>query len=156
MPWRSWRWSMARGVFIDMDTDPLAQYPGYLLRRISVDSMAELTRRLRTLRLRPAEASVLLIVEANRNITQVRLARMIDIAAPNLVPLIARLAERGLIERFAVDGRSHGLHLTAPGAAQAQSARKIFVKHEQALMSRLPARQREPFMAALRALWLKN
>jgi DNA-binding MarR family transcriptional regulator len=113
-----------------MIIDPLADYPGYLLRRVSVASMNGLARRLKALQLRPAE-----------------------VAAPNMVPLIARLAGRGLIVRQAVDGRSHGLHLTEEGLTVARKAKKVMLTHEKALLARIPAVQRSAFLAALRALW---
>jgi DNA-binding MarR family transcriptional regulator len=134
-------------------SDPLQDFPGYLLRRISVAAMGDLARRLKPLRLRPAEASVLLIVEANRNVSQVTVGRMVDIAAPNMVALMAKLVERGLVERQPRDGRSHGLHLTSEGASVARKVRKAVLAHEEAILARIPAAQRSGFLAALRALW---
>ena len=43
-------------MLVLMTIDPLANYPGYLLRRVSVVSMSELAQRLKALQLRPAEA----------------------------------------------------------------------------------------------------
>jgi DNA-binding MarR family transcriptional regulator len=136
-----------------MTIDPLADYPGYLLRRVSVAAMADVARRLKTLELRPAEATVVLIIEANRNITPSMVGRMADIATPNMVPLLAKLARRGLIARKAVDGRSHGLSLTGEGLAIARKAKKAIETHERALWGRIPNAQRTTFLAALRALW---
>ena len=59
----------------------------------------------------PSEASVLLVIEANPNISQSEIGRMLEIAGANMAPLISRLQKRELIERQSVDGRSHGLEL---------------------------------------------
>jgi DNA-binding MarR family transcriptional regulator len=136
-----------------MAIDPLLGYPGYLLRRASVASMAGLARRLKLLNLRPAEATVLLIIEANGDITQSTIGRMIDIARANMAPLISRLAKRGLISRHAVDGRSHGLRVTGEGTALVRKVKKTVVAHEEALLAKIPAAHRRAFLSALQALW---
>jgi DNA-binding MarR family transcriptional regulator len=99
------------------------------------------------------EAGVLLVIEANANTTQSEIGRMLDIAGANMAPLVARLADRKLIERLPVDGRSHGLALTHAGRALAARARKTFKEHEEELLSRIPSSQHAAFMASLRALW---
>ncbi|HKX55834.1 MAG TPA: helix-turn-helix domain-containing protein, partial [Xanthomonadales bacterium] len=95
-----------------MANDPLENYPGYSLRRASAAAMARLARRFAKLDLRPTDASVLMVIDANPNITQSEISRMLDIASANMAPLVSRLADRGLVERLPVDGRSHGLALT--------------------------------------------
>jgi len=133
--------------------DPLENYPGYSLRRASVASMGKLARRFAALDLRPAEASVLMVVDANPNITQSEIGRMLDIASANMAPLVSRLADRAFLMREPVDGRSHGLALTGAGRACAAKVKKTVAAHEKELLARIPARQRAGFLAALRALW---
>ena len=98
-----------------MAIDPLEDYPGYALRRASAATMARLARRFAALDLRAAEASVLMVIDANPNITQSEIGRLLDIASANMAPLVSRLADRELVERQPVDGRSHGLALTRYG-----------------------------------------
>jgi len=133
--------------------DPLKDLPGYALRRASSATMQKLTRDLAPLDLRPSEASVLLVIEANPNITQSEAGRMLDIAGANMAPLISRLDRRELLARQPVDGRSHGLELTAAGRALCTRAKKIMSAHEERLMRKIPASQRADFVAALQALW---
>jgi DNA-binding MarR family transcriptional regulator len=135
-----------------MSIDPLKDFPGYALRRISADSMAALARRLGTLGLRPTEATVLMIIEANPGITQSEIGRMLDIASANMAPLASGLRKRELVVRERVDGRSHGLRLSEAGRKLAQRARKAMVDHETALLEPLSAAQRKAFLAGLRAL----
>ncbi len=136
-----------------MIVDPLKEFPGYALRRASAATIAKLAERLAVFDLRPSEASVLLVIHANRNITQSEIGRMLDIAGANMAPLASRLADRGLIERQPIDGRSHGLTLSAAGRALAQQVKKTFKEHEDDLLSKIPSVHRASFLAALQAIW---
>ena len=136
-----------------MATDPLKDFPGYALRRISANSMAGLARRLADFDLRPTEATVLMLIEANPGITQSEVGRMLDIASANMAPLASRLRKRELVVRERVDGRSHGLRLSDAGRKLAQRARKTMVEHEATLLEPLSTVQRKAFLAALRRLW---
>jgi DNA-binding MarR family transcriptional regulator len=133
--------------------DPLKNFPGYALRRASAAAMQKLARRLSDFNLRPTEGSVLMVIEANPNITQSEIGRLLDIAGANMAPLIGRLAQRELVEREPVDGRSHGLTLSKTGQALVLRVRKAVKSHEEDLLSRIPQAQRASFMAALQALW---
>lgn len=136
-----------------MAVDPLRDFPGYALRRASVATMQTLARRLTELGLRPTDASVLLVIEANPNITQSEIGRMLDIAGANMAPLIARLEKRELVEREPVDGRSHGLTLSKTGRTLSLRARKVIKLHEEELLAKIPVSRRPDFLAALHALW---
>ncbi len=136
-----------------MVVDPLTHYPGYLLRRASAASMERLSSRLATLELRPSEASVLLVIHANPHIKQSQIGRLLDIAGANMAPLVGRLGRSGLIERHPVDGRSHGLTLSAAGRACAAKVDRIIKEHEEELLSQIPKAQRTAFISALQSLW---
>ena len=132
--------------------DPMKGYPGYLLRRVSAASMGVLGRRLEALDLRPSEATVLLVIDSNPGARPSDVGRLLDIASAHMAPLVARLAEQQLIERQAVDGRSHGLLLSGRGRALTARIHAIVDRHEEELLARIPARQREAFVTALRCL----
>ena len=136
-----------------MFVDPLKNFPGYALRRASAASMAKLSRELSSVTLRPSEATVLLVIESNPEITQSEIGQALDIAGANMAPLVGRLAERGVIERRPVDGRSQGLRLTDSGRALAQRVRRIIQTHEDELLAKIPRAQRTSFLECLRALW---
>jgi DNA-binding MarR family transcriptional regulator len=133
--------------------DPLRQFPGYLLRRISSSIMAELSEGLAKLKLRPTEASVLIVIEAQPGMTQSEIGRLLTIQRANMTPLAARLEARELICRRQVDGRSSGLVLTAHGATAAAKAREIMEGCEREMIERIPKECRQAYLAALRALW---
>lgn len=133
--------------------DPLKSLPGYLLRRAASALSNDLGRRLNSLDLRIADMSVLLLVDANAGITQSELGRILDIQRANMAPMTAKLSERGLIAREAVDGRSQGLALTMAGKALAAQARTIADGFEQELVDRVPINLRPNIIPILSALW---
>ncbi|HEY7890371.1 MAG TPA: MarR family winged helix-turn-helix transcriptional regulator [Steroidobacteraceae bacterium] len=133
--------------------DPLEDLPGYALRRASAAIMAKLAARLTDLGLRPSEASVLLIIDANPGVTQSGIGRLLGIARANMAPLTARLAGRDLIVREAAGGRAHGLMLSDPGRRLTRKARRVIAQLEAELIERIPAGQRSAFLRALKALF---
>lgn len=114
--------------------------------------MAKLANRLAPLALRPAEATVLLVIGANPGVTQSEIGRLLDIASANMAPLAARLSERALIVREPVDGRSHGLTLSEAGRRLAQNTRRVIEELEADLLARIPAVHRAAFLSALTSL----
>lgn len=132
--------------------DPLNRYPGYLLRRASLAAMVALATRLAPLDLRPGEATVLTVIEANPNSTQSDIGRLLEIARANMAPLVSRLASRELIERQPVDRRSHGLVLTRSGRSLVARVKAAFAAHEQTLLENIPASHRNAFISGLQAL----
>ncbi len=132
-----------------MINNPLIILPGYALRRISAAFMGRFAARLVGLDLRPAEASVLLVIGANPGATQSEIGRLLGIASANMAPLAARLVKRDLIVRQAVDGRSHGLTLSDVGRRVAQKVRKVIDELEADLLARIPEADRAAFLKVL-------
>ena len=133
--------------------DPLTDYPGYQLRRASAAAMADLVDRLSVLDLRPAEATVLLVIDANPGATLSEIGRLLRIASANMTPLIARLEARNLIEREPMDGRSQGLMLAPLGRSLTRQVKAVVADHEAALIEKIPATTRDEFLRTLRAIW---
>jgi DNA-binding MarR family transcriptional regulator len=132
--------------------NPLKDLPGYALRRVSAAVMARLAAGLSRLDLRPAEATVLLVIGANPGVIQSEVGRVLGIASANMAPLVARLADRELIVREAVDGRSQGLTLSDAGRRLTQKARSIVDDLESDLLARIPSTERAVFLKVLTAL----
>ncbi len=103
---------------------PLTSYVGYALRRAQLRVFGDFIAELAELELRPAQFSVLTLIDANPGIVQARVGESLEIKKANLVPLLNRLAARGLLRRVALDGRSNGLHLTPEGRRLIQRARR--------------------------------
>ena len=134
--------------------DPLRNLPGYALRRASLAVMGQLARRLAKMDLRPTEASVLVVIAANPGITQSEVGQLLEIARANMTPLAARLHDRNLIVRARVDGRSHGIRLSAAGRQLTRKVRQAMTENEAALMDRIPRADHAAFLQALQALWI--
>lgn len=133
--------------------DPLVRLPGYVLRRASAATVAELNQRLQSLDLRHAEAACLLLIDASPGLTQSQIGRLLEIQRSNMVPFVLRLEGRGLIRREKVDGRSQGLILTPSGRSVLAKARKVVEAYESALIRRVPVELRAVVLPILMALW---
>jgi DNA-binding MarR family transcriptional regulator len=133
--------------------DPLARLPGYVLRRASAALLGELNQRLAPLKLRHADAAFLLLLQSTPGMTQSDAGRLLDIQRANMVPLVARLEKRGLIDRKRADGRSHALSLSSVGRALARKVSGVVGEVESALLERVPAALRPMVMPVLLALW---
>jgi DNA-binding MarR family transcriptional regulator len=70
-----------------------------------------------------------------------------------MVPVVARLAARGLIQRKPVDGRSQGLWVTRSGQSFMQKVQRIVATDEAALMRRIPEEMQPMVLPILMALW---
>ena len=133
--------------------DPLLRFPGYALRRAANSTAAELSARLAKVELRQSDASLLMLVASNPGATSSALGRALGIERANMVPLLKRLEEAGLIEREAIDGKSQGLRLTAEGQRRLAEARAIIEAFEDELVARVPPEHRDHLLPALNALW---
>jgi len=136
--------------------NPLEQLLGYQLRRASLVMLADLTRCVADLDLTVTEMSVLLLIEANPQITQSEIGRILAIQRANMTPLAARLVRRDLIEREAVDGRSNGLRVTPAGSAIIEKLRTRIEDNESRFLARVPPQARPQLMSLLNALWREH
>ncbi len=133
--------------------DPLPSFPGYSLRRAANATAAELSARLGEMGLRQVDASLLFLIGANPDVTASALGRQLDIQRANMVPLLKRLEDAGLITRNPLDGKSQGLMLTAKGAESRSQAHGIVESFETELLDRIPSQHRDHLLPALDALW---
>jgi DNA-binding MarR family transcriptional regulator len=132
--------------------DPLAEFPGYALRRASNAMMGLLSKRLNALRLSTTDASILILIHANVNLKQTELCRLLDIKPANMTPRIARMEATGMIFRAKIDGRSNGLMLTPTGEELRRDAWEIMHDHETKLMARVAPEDADHLVPALRTL----
>ena len=132
--------------------DPLISLAGYVLRRASAAALAELNERLVPLKLRHAEVAMLMLTESSPGLTQSHAARVLDIQRANMVPFVARLEARGLLQRRQVDGRTQALDLTRRGRTVLARARRVVEAHEVALLDRVPDELKPLVLPLLMAL----
>jgi DNA-binding MarR family transcriptional regulator len=126
---------------------------GYLLRRISGAVMADLATTLSDLELKISEASVLIVIGDDPGRNQSSIGRRLGIQRANMAPLIAKLVDRGLVERTQADGRSTGLGLTARGAALTHVVRDRITAHESRMFNALTPEERRGLQDLLVKLW---
>lgn len=119
--------------------EPLEDFVGYQLRRVSAASMAQLAIALSGQNLSPVSGTVLLMINANPGETQARIGRALAIQRANIAPLITRLENDSLIERTASDGRSYGLACTPKGKTASRRIMQIMANHEAKLFGALTA-----------------
>lgn len=133
--------------------DPLPGLPGYALRRAANATGAELTSRLADVGLRQSDVSVLILIGENPGVTASAIGRELDIQRANMVPLLKRLEDAGLIGREPIDRKSQGLELTPAGHERLAKARGVVDAFEADLLERIPPEHRPHLLPALEALW---
>jgi DNA-binding MarR family transcriptional regulator len=133
--------------------EPLLALTGYVLRRASIATLAEFSERLAPLDLRPIDAALLILLDAAPQVTHSEVAATLGLRRPNLVPVVAALQKRGLLDRKRLDFRSEGLVLTQPGGVLLKKVRRIIALHEEQLIERVPPELRPMVLPILMALW---
>lgn len=132
--------------------DPLVSLPGYALRRAANAMMAELSARLDPFDLRISDASILLLAADGKDRTSSDIGKMLDIQRANMVPLLNRLDEAGLIERVPINLKSQAIRLTPDGQRKLAEVRAIIDRFEADLLDRIPPEHRQHFLPALQSL----
>lgn len=114
-----------------IDYGPLGQDLGYMLRRAQLWIFQDFLRTMTPLDLRPAQYSVLVIINQNSGLSQISLAGALGIERARLVRLLDQLEERKLVERrpSANDRRSHAMHLTPDGERALAASRELIADH---------------------------
>ena len=132
----------------------LENHLGYFLRRLQIWVFQDFIQTLRPMKVRPAQYSVLLVIEANPGLSQADLADTLGIERARLVRLLDGLEKRGLMRREAspVDRRSHALFLTEAGEKALGPVKALAAEHEANLTQRLGREKHDALLEALREL----
>jgi DNA-binding MarR family transcriptional regulator len=114
---------------------------GYALRRAQLAVFQDFVETMAALDIRPAQFSVLLLIELNPGVSQAQIGEALGIKAANLAVMLNALAARGVAERRpgALDRRAHALHLTAAGRALMRRLHDGVADHERRIVARLGA-----------------
>ena len=142
----------ASGTAAAIDFGPLEDSVGYLLRRAQIVVFQRFFELFAKEALRPAQYSVLTVIEHNPGLSQTRLADALGIKKTNLVAMIDELEERSLARRMptANDRRSRALFLTPKGKALMLRLHRLDGVIDQRLTQALSAGERRQFCEALR------
>jgi DNA-binding MarR family transcriptional regulator len=132
--------------------DALNGHLGYFVRRLQLWVFQDFIRALATIDISPAQYSVLVVINANRGLSQAELAATLGIERALLARLLHRLERRGLIQRLpsSVDGRRHALRLTPKGRTLLARAKSLATRHEDGLIERLGPGRHSMLLEALR------
>jgi DNA-binding MarR family transcriptional regulator len=135
-----------------IELDLLNQRLGYFVRRVQVWIFQDFIGRLASIDLSPAQFSVLVVVDANRGLSQAELAATLGIERARLVRLLHRLEQRGLIQRLpsSADGRRHALRLTRDGQRVVTRAKALSEEHEAGLVKRFGPERYKLLLEAFR------
>ena len=135
-----------------LDLGVLEGHLGYFVRRLQVWIFQDFVRTLSAFDIRPAQFSVLVVIEANPGLSQADLGETLGIERARLVRLLDDLERRGLTRRrpSPTDRRSHALSLTESGKAALKRIKSFAAEHEAHLTDRLGADKRDLLLAALR------
>ncbi len=137
-----------------VDYGELADSVGFLLRRAQLSLLGHLIGALEPLKLRPAQFSVLCLIEANPDLGQSELCGALGIQRPNFVAMLDELESRGLTQRrpSRLDRRIKTLVLTPKGTRLFRRAVILHAAHEARILKRLGAAGRSQFATLLRRL----
>jgi DNA-binding MarR family transcriptional regulator len=136
--------------------DPLQKLPGYVLRRAANTLASELVQCLAPLNLRQVDVTILVLIQSNPGVTASAIARSLDIQPANMVPLMKRLEDAGLITRTPIDKKSQRVALTEDGTATLCEAMEVIDKFETGLIERVPIAHRPHLMPVLMSLWKRD
>jgi len=136
-----------------LELGQLNNHLGYFLRRLQIWVFKDFIETLRVMKVRPAQYSVLLIIEANPGRTQAAIAQSLSIERARLARLLHELERRKWISRRASgrDARSHSLYLTRDGERALERIKVLARRHEAQLASYIGQKRRQQLMDLLRA-----
>lgn len=132
---------------------PLDGIVGFRLRRLQARWITHWGHWFRALGVSttPVQGGILLLIRANPGISQVALARLLQVEAPTLMQALAPLTRAGLIARVRSprDGRAFELRLSAAGTAVTDVIAADMGRQEDDLLAALSASERTTFLSLL-------
>jgi DNA-binding MarR family transcriptional regulator len=126
-----------------LDLGILDGHLGYFVRRLQVEIFQQFIAALAPFNVRPAQFSVLVLIESNPGRPQAAISRTLDIERAALAKMLHELERRGWIQRLpaADDRRSHALFLTHAGEQALAGIKELAQAHERQLERRLGAKR---------------
>jgi len=134
-----------------LDLGPLPELIGYVLRRAQLVVFQDFFKTFAPFDIRPAQFSVLNIIERNPGLTQSQVAEALGIKRTNFVGMLDALEARGLTERRpgARDKRSYALYLTAEGQALMRKLKPVLKAHEGRMIAKIGEDGRDQLVGLL-------
>jgi DNA-binding MarR family transcriptional regulator len=125
---------------------------GYFLRRLQIEVFKDFIATLAPMKVRPAQYSVLVLIEANPGQSQASIGQALNIERARLARLLHELERRRWIERrtSSDDGRSHSLYLTSEGERALVRVKNLAARHEAQMAKFVGPRRRLDLMDLLK------
>jgi len=144
----------ARQTESRVDLGPLPGLIGYVLRRAQLSVFQDFFAAFAPFAIRPAQFSVLTVIERNPGLTQSQVAEALGIKRTNFVGMLDELEKRGLAERRqdVRDKRSYALYLTGDGAALMRKLKPVLKAHESRIIAKVGEDGRAALIALLREI----
>jgi len=133
---------------------PLQNQLGYLLRRAQIAVFRDFFAVFDEFDIRPAQYSVLTLIECNPGLSQTEICKALGIQKPNFVPVLDALEARGFVRRASTpsDRRSYALFLTATGQNFVRKLHRAAAKHERRIIERVGVHAHDCIFEVLRNL----
>lgn len=146
--------SASASALTSLQSSDLDQLAGFQLRLASAAMMNDLVETLAEVSLRPVQFAILVLVGENPDISQTELCARLSIKKANIVPLVAGLEARGLLQRApdARDRRIQKLRLTVKAKTAMPGWKKRVAAHDDRMLHRLSARERTQLLTLLAKL----
>lgn len=137
-----------------VDLDVLDRVVGYLLRRAQLAVFHDFFETFSKVNVRPAQFSVLVVIDRNPGLKQTQIADALGIKRTNFVSLVDGLERRGLAERRTSDHdrRSSALYLTDAGKALVRKLRRMVEVHDRRVTARIGEDGHRQLMTLLRGI----
>jgi DNA-binding MarR family transcriptional regulator len=118
---------------------------GYALRRAQFGVFQDFAAEMKEFGLTPGQLGALLLIEANKGLSQSELGLALGIDRSSVVPLIDRLQKRGWVRRAqrATDRRAHALELAPGGLALLTRLQPRQDAHEERIAADLSPTERQ-------------
>jgi DNA-binding MarR family transcriptional regulator len=129
----------------------LSRLLGYRIRRAQLWVFKDVSRRLATFDISPAQFSVLSVIDANPGVNQLAIAQLLSIERAGLGRLVDHLERRGLVQRSpsAINRRYYVLYLTKAGNALLGRMRPAIAESEMTLAAKIGPRAYRELQRAL-------
>jgi DNA-binding MarR family transcriptional regulator len=149
-------WQRGNGTRLPgtVELGPLNAHVVFHLRRAQSAVFGDFVASLARLELRPAQYTLLEVVDARPGLTQSEAAAVLGIEKANFVSLVRGLERRALLRRSRsdFDRRSYALRLGPHGARLLKRARGLHHAHESKLAARLGSKGRADLLCLLARL----
>lgn len=138
-----------------LDFDMLPELAGFHLRRAQISVFNRFGRQIARDRVTPGQFGILVLINANRGLTQSALAKAVGVERSTMVATIDGLEQKGLVERrpSPVDRRSYALTLTPTGKSLLTKLKRKVREHEKRTYDGFTDEERETLIRLLHRIW---